>query len=75
MLAVAATFDGKNFVTEEDVHFTVGQKVIITILNDTMPELHDKIDINKFAGSAGRLFSDNVDIDKYVKGMRENDRL
>ena len=76
MLAVAATYDGQKFVTEETVDFVAGQRVIITILNDHLPtSTHDNIDISKYAGSAGHLFSDYGSVDEYVRGLRDNARI
>jgi len=72
MLSVAATYDGQRFVPEETVNFVAGQKVIITILNEHSPiPSKETIDINKYAGRAGKLFSSHGSVDDYVKGLRE----
>lgn len=66
--AVTATYDGKNFIFDEDLNLTPGQKVIITILK---PQKR-KIDIEKFAGSAGDLFGSAKNVENYIKELRDD---
>jgi len=66
--AVTATYDGKNFIFDEDLNLTPGQKVIITILK---PQKR-KIDIEKYAGSAGDLFGSVEKVENYIKELRDD---
>ena len=85
--AVTATYDGKNFIFDEDLNLMPGQKVIITILKpqkslkDEVDEYFAKnklpanIDVEKYAGSAGDLFGSIEETEKYIRSLRENDRI
>ncbi len=82
LAAVKGYYDGKQIVMNEDdrKNLSVGDEVIITILDkinekksETRAEKRRRlIDSDVFVSSSGRTAEE---IDKYIKEMRENDRL
>ena len=77
--AVNATYDGKNFVPDENLNLSVGQKVIVTILDDKVnykPKKmsHEEIHVwlKKYSGSCGKMFKSTEEIDNYIKESRED---
>ena len=74
--AVTATYKGAgNFALDEHLDLSEGQRVIITVISDKFAHQKKHIDLRKYAGSAGRMFGSTEEIDQYVKGLRENDRI
>ncbi|MEZ3470839.1 MAG: hypothetical protein K1W40_21385 [Schaedlerella sp.] len=72
MSAVKGYYDGKQIVINEDVKMSIGQEVIITILD--MPRKKKKrIDLEKYMGRGKKMFTQ--DAQDYVKELRDNDRL
>ena len=79
MQAVNATYDGKNFILDENVNVEAGQKAIITILDDEIKYAPKKMSdeeihawIKKYSGSCGKMFGSTEDIDNYIKELRED---
>ena len=79
MMAVEATFDGTNFIMDEQLELAAGQKVIIMLLNDDQSvkktEKKKDIDLDKYIGRGRKMFSSTSEIDEYVRGLRDYDRL
>ena len=72
MSAVKGYYDGKQIVINEDVKMSIGQEVIITILD--MPRKKKKrIDLENYMGRGKKMFTQ--DAQDYVKELRDNDRL
>lgn len=72
MSAVKGYYDGKQIVINEDAKMSIGQEVIITILD--MPRKKKKrIDLEKYMGRGKKMFTQ--DAQDYVKELRDNDRL
>ena len=72
MSAVKGYYDGKQIVINEDVKMSIGQEVIITILD--MPRKKKiRIDMEKYMGRGKKMFTQ--DAQDYVKELRDNDRL
>lgn len=79
MQAVRATYDGKNFVPEENVNLSAGQEVIVTILDDEIETAPKKMSeeeirawIKKYSGSCGKMFNSAEEVDAYIKELRED---
>ena len=77
--AVRATYDGKNFVPDENLNLAEGQKVIVTILDDKIKNTSKKMSeeeihawIKKFSGSCGKMFNGTEEVDAYIKELRED---
>nr|WP_304970354.1 hypothetical protein [uncultured Schaedlerella sp.] len=72
MSAVKGYYDGKQIVINEDVKMSIGQEVIITIL-DMLRKKKKRIDLEKYMGRGKKMFTQ--DAQDYVKELRDNDRL
>ena len=74
LTAVSGYYDGNGIVMDEEISMSVGQRVIITILENT-PEYHPehKIQLDKYIGRGQKMF--NGDAGEYVKELRKNDRV
>ena len=72
MSAVKGYYDGKQIVINEDVKMSIGQEVIITIL-DMQRKKKKRIDLEKYMGRGKKMFTQ--DAQDYVKELRDNDRL
>ena len=72
MSAVKGYYDGKQIVINEDVKMSIGQEVIITIL-DMQKKKKKRIDLEKYMGRGKKMFTQ--DAQDYVKELRDNDRL
>ena len=74
LTAVSGYYDGNGIVMDEEISMTVGQRVIITILDHT-PVNHpeQKIQLDKYIGRGQKMF--NGDAGEYVKELRKNDRV
>ena len=72
MSAVKGYYDGKQIVRNEDVKMSIGQEVIITIL-DMLRKKKKRIDLEKYMGRGKKMFTQ--DAQDYVKELRDNDRL
>ena len=73
--AVEATFDGTNFIMDEQLDLTVGQRVVIMMMNDRrdMKKSQKKkdIDLDQYIGRGRKMFSTTSEIDDYVRGLRD----
>ena len=78
MQAVRVTFDGKNFVPDEEVHLTKGQEAMVTFMEEVeytpkkMSEEEIHAWIKKYSGSCGHMFNSVEEIDEYIKELRED---
>ena len=74
LTAVNGYYNGEHIVLDEKVNLSVGQKVIITIL-EYVPQKKEtkKIDLSKYMGRGDKLFTS--DAAEYVKGLRSDDRV
>ena len=87
MQAVNATYDGKNFVPDENINLSVGQKAVVTILNrnfnyDGVEEMdkylatlrkEKNLNLKNYKGVGKKMFATTEDIDNYVKELRNDD--
>jgi len=82
LAAVKGYYDGTQIVMDEEErkHFTIGDEVIITILDRTSVQKEETreekrkriISSGEYVTSAGRA---TEEMDNYLKEMRENDRF
>ncbi len=72
LAAVKGYYDGKQIVVDENVDMTVGQEVIVTIL-DMKKKEKKKIDLNNYMGRGEKMF--DADAQEYVKELRADDRV
>ena len=87
--AVNATYDGKNFVPDENLNLSAGQKAVVTILdknfNNDGVDAMDKylatlrkeknLNLKNYMGVGEKMFATTEDIDNYVKELRNDDRF
>lgn len=69
--AVKGYYDGSRIVIDEEIKMTVGQEVIITILEGKRKA--PKRDLSEYMGRGEKLFS--TDAQRYVEGLRSDDRI
>lgn len=66
--AVTGYYDGNHIVMNENMQLSIGQEVIITILDKKK-----NIDLSKYAGRGAKMFeNDSAD---YIKELRDSDRI
>ena len=70
--AVKGYYNGNQIVIEEDVQLSVGQEVIVTILEMKKPQ-KKKIDLKKYMGRGEKMFQ--TDAQDYIRELRDNDRI
>ena len=74
--AVMATYNGDNvFILDEETPFAQGQRVMIAALEPRHIDRQKSVNLHQYSGSAGNLFGSAEEVDAYVKGLRENDRI
>jgi len=71
LTAVNGYYNGDSIVLEENISMEKGQKVIVTILENTQKK--EKIDLDKYIGRGEKMF--HSDAQDYVRGLRGNDRI
>ena len=72
LTAVNGYYNGEQIVLNEKIKLYKGQKVIITILEDS-PIKRKRTDLRKYMGRGAKLFQ--TDAGEYVKGLRSDDRV
>ena len=72
LTAVSGYYNGSHIVMDEDVALSMGQRVVITIL-EAAPPRPEAIDLTRYMGRGKKMFLSNID--EYVKGLREDDRM
>ena len=72
LTAVKGYYNGNQIVIEEDVQLSVGQEVIVTILEMKKPQ-KKKIDLKKYMGRGEKMFQ--TDAQDYIRELRDNDRI
>ena len=70
--AVTGYYDGNHIVMNENMQLSIGQEVIITIL-DKKSDKKKNIDLSKYAGRGAKMF-ENAAAD-YIKELRDSDRI
>ena len=88
--AVRATYDGKNFVPDENLNLSEGQKAVVTILDGVEPlRSNDEsvdaylaklrkeraLNLNDYMGVGEKMFASTEEIDNYIKELRNDDRF
>ena len=88
--AVRATYDGKNFVPDENLNLSEGQKAVVTILDGVKPlRSNDEsvdaylaklrkeraLNLNDYMGVGEKMFASTEEIDNYIKELRNDDRF
>ena len=71
-VAVKGYYDGDRVIVDENINMSVGQEVMITIL-DGKRNLSPKLELGKYMGRGEKMFS--VDAQEYVEELRSNDRI
>lgn len=71
-VAVKGYYDGDRIIVDENINMSVGQEVMITIL-DGKRNLFPKLELGKYMGRGEKMFS--VDAQEYVEELRSNDRI
>ena len=71
-VAVKGYYDGDRIIVDENISMSVGQEVMITIL-DGKRNLSPKLELGKYMGRGEKMFS--VDAQEYVEELRSNDRI
>ena len=73
--AVSGYYNGSHIVMDEEIYLQPGQKVIITVLSETVNN-HDtdekRRNLRKFMYRGPKMFDGNAQ--DYVKELRANDR-
>jgi hypothetical protein len=69
---VTGYYDGTQIVMNEQVKLAVGQKLMITILEQKKSS-HNDIDLSKYVGRGEKMFQ--TDAADYVKELRDSDRI
>ena len=72
LTAVSGYYNGSGIIMDEPVPISIGQRVIITILEPVEPP-QEKVSLRKFMGRGEKMFSE--DAAEYVRGLRANDRV
>ena len=72
LAAVKGYYDGNQIVIDEDVDLSVGQEVIVTIL-EKQKQANKKVDLKKYMGRGEKMFL--TDAQDYIRELRDNDRL
>ena len=88
--AVRATYDGKNFVPDENLNLAEGQKAVVAILDGVKPlRSNDEsvdaylaklrkeraLNLNDYMGVGEKMFASTEEIDNYIKELRNDDRF
>lgn len=69
---VTGYYDGNHIVMNENMQLSIGQEVIITIL-DKKSDKKKNIDLSKYAGRGAKMFEN--DAADYIKELRDSDRI
>lgn len=72
LTAVGGYYNGSQIVMDENVNLQEGQRVIITILEQTHIK-NEKMDLKHYMGRGEKMF--HTDAGKYVKELRTDDRI
>ena len=69
LAAVKGYYDGNQIVIDEDVDLSVGQEVIVTIL-EKQKQANKKVDLKKYMGRGEKMFL--TDAQDYIRELRDN---
>lgn len=72
LAAVKGYYNGNQIVIDEDVNLSVGQEVIVTIL-EKQQQTRKEIDLKKYMGRGEKLFQ--TDAQDHIRELRDNDRI
>lgn len=72
LTAVKGYYNGNQIVMEEDIQLSVGQEVIVTVLDMKKPQ-KKKIDLKKYMGRGEKMFQ--TDAQEYIRELRDSDRI
>lgn len=72
LTAVKGYYDGSKIVIDDDIPMKIGQEVIVTLVSESRQE-HGNIDLKSYMNRGPKMFHD--DAQKYVSGLRDNDRI
>lgn len=67
LTAVKGYYNGNHIVIEEDIKLSVGQEVIVTVLEMKKPP-KEKIDLKKYMGRGEKMFQ--TDAQEYIRELR-----
>ena len=67
LTAVKGYYDGNQIVIDEDVDLSVGQEVIVTIL-EKQKQANKKVDLKRYMGRGEKMFL--TDAQDYVRELR-----
>lgn len=72
--SVSGYYNGTQIVMDEDLALQPGQRVIVTVLEDTEPTLEEKRKkLRSFMNHGRKMFEG--DAQDYVRELRDNDRM
>ena len=73
MTSVHAYYDGHGYVTEDNVAIKPNQRVIITILDDYVPQRNRRTlnEIKSYTDSGSKSIPDGISAVDYVRQLRE----
>lgn len=73
LAAVEGYYDGKQIIMDEDIALSIGQRVIVTILETKELSRDQKVDLRKYMGRGKKMFQ--TDAQDYIEELRDNDRV
>lgn len=73
LTAVEGYYDGNRIVMDEDIHLSVGQRVIVTVLETKELSQGQKPDLRKYMGRGRKMFQ--TDAQDYIEELRADDRV
>lgn len=73
LTAVEGYYDGNQIIMNEDIDLSIGQKVIVTVLDTKDLKQTQKVDLRKYMGRGEKMFQ--ADAQNYVEELRADDRV
>lgn len=73
LTAVEGYYDGNQIIMDEDINLSIGQRVIVTVLETKELAQAQKVDLKKYMGRGKKMFQ--TDAQDYIEGLRANDRV
>lgn len=73
LTAVEGYYDGNQIIMDEDIDLSIGQRVIVTVLETKELVQAQKVDLKKYMGRGKRMFQ--TDAQDYIEELRTNDRV
>lgn len=73
MTSVYAYYDGKNYITQSNIAIKENQRVIITLLDDFVPQQRKRSlsEIKKYMNSDTKSVPEGISAVEYIRNLRE----